>query len=198
MNSDTAIRYCTYCTSPLTLQRSAHSHLDSARCTVCKKLAYTGPHLLVLVALFAEGKILLMKRGLPPYAGTWAPPGGYVEAGESLEQAAIRETAEEVGVMLKSEHLLPNAFVSLPELNQVYLCFLAVLDRIVTPTPAPPESLDAQWFSLEEFPHDSIWAPAAKVNVESLFEQAKTGRIEFHQRTGDAIRLFGSYSARKR
>jgi ADP-ribose pyrophosphatase YjhB (NUDIX family) len=197
MKRDTNITYCAYCASPLTEDRSGTGHFGSAHCTVCNRTAYAGPQVLVLVAPFAEDKILLMKRGLPPYAGTWAPPGGYVEAGESLEAAAIRETIEEVGIQIYSEQLLPNAFVSLPELNQVYLCFIAVLDRMVTPTPAPPESLDARWFALEEFPHSSMWGPAAKIDVASVFEQAKTGRIEFHQRTGDVIRVFGSYDVRK-
>ena len=195
MPTDADIKYCLYCAAPLTHDGADHS--ESVHCRACNKNIYTGPHVLVLVAPFAEGKVLLMKRGLPPYAGTWAPPGGYVEAGESLEAAAIRETAEEVGIELRSEQLLANGFVSLPELNQIYLCFLAVLDRIVEPTPAPPESLDARWFALDAFPYDSMWGPAANINVASIFEQVKTGRIEFHQQTGDVIRVLGSYDVRK-
>ena len=196
MTKGTDIRYCNYCGSPLTVKRSATGHFVSAHCVACKDMVYAGPQVLVLVAPFAEGKILLMKRGLSPYAGTWAPPGGYVEAGESIEEAAIRETAEEVGIQVHGDQLLPNAFVSLPELNQVYLCFLAILDRIVTPTASPPESLDARWFTLEEFPYNSIWDPAAKIDVASIFEQVRTGRIEFHQRTGNVVRVFGSYNVR--
>jgi ADP-ribose pyrophosphatase YjhB (NUDIX family) len=197
MKKDASIRYCIYCANPLTPATTPTGHFGSLHCGACRRFVYAGPQVLVLVAPFAEGKILLMKRGLPPYAGTWAPPGGYVEAGESLETAAIRETAEEVGIELRSEQLLPNAFVSLPDLNQIYVCFLAVLDRMITPMPSPPESLDARWFSLDEFPHDSMWTPAAKIDVPHVFEQVRTGRIEFHQRTGDVIRVFGSYEVRK-
>jgi hypothetical protein len=101
------------------------------------------------------------------------------------------ETADEVGIELHSEQMLPNAFVSLPEWNQVYLCFLAVLDRMVIPTTVPPESLDARWFALKEFPYSSIWGPGTNIDVASVFKQVKSSRIEFHQPTGSMIRVFG-------
>ena len=189
-------RYCTYCAAPLAAPESSTGHFKSINCEHCGKMPNAGPQVLTLVAPFAEGRILLMKRGLAPYAGTWAPPGGFVEAGESLEDAAIRETAEEVGIRLNYDQLLPNAIVSLPDMNQVYICFLAILDQVVTPVPSPPEALDARWFSLEEFPHGSMWGPAARLDITSMFEQVSTGRIELHQRTGDRIRVFGRYEPR--
>src|SRR5713226_5157391 len=72
--NDANIQYCLYCAAPLTPDGTGHS--ESVRCRACNKIVYTGPQVLVLVAPFAEGKVLLMKRGLPPYVGTWAPPGG--------------------------------------------------------------------------------------------------------------------------
>lgn len=45
-------------------------------------------------------RVLLMQRGTEPYKGSWVLPGGIVEAGETVEQAAIREAKEEVGLDL--------------------------------------------------------------------------------------------------
>jgi len=56
------------------------------------------PCLCVSLAVFREGKVLLARRTAPPYAGAFSLPGGRVEAGETLEAAALRELAEEVQV----------------------------------------------------------------------------------------------------
>ena len=65
----------------------------------CSDRGTRGPALLVLVAVFADDRVLL-HRGVAPYQGQRAPPGGFVEAGESLEAAAIREVWEEAGIKL--------------------------------------------------------------------------------------------------
>jgi len=50
------------------------------------------------------GQIVLIERLNPPYG--WALPGGFVDCGESVEMAAIREAAEEVGLYVELEYLL--------------------------------------------------------------------------------------------
>ncbi len=57
------------------------------------------PVLAASIAVFRDdGKVLIATRTQPPAAGVWSLPGGKVEAGETLEQAALRELLEEVGV----------------------------------------------------------------------------------------------------
>ncbi len=53
-----------------------------------------------------RGEVLLMRRNTEPFKGTWVLPGGYVEAGETVEQAAVREVKEEVGLDVALTRLL--------------------------------------------------------------------------------------------
>jgi len=52
----------------------------------------------VSVAVVRDGRVLLVRRARPPSQGLYAFPGGKVEAGETLEQAALRELKEETGL----------------------------------------------------------------------------------------------------
>lgn len=63
------------------------------------------PKLGVSACVWRDGKVLLVERAKPP-KGIWAFPGGHVELGESLEQAAARELHEESGLTARFEGLL--------------------------------------------------------------------------------------------
>ena len=54
------------------------------------------------VAIVRDGKVLLIKRAYAPYQHLWTLPGGRIEPGESIEQCAIREIAEEVGLVIRN------------------------------------------------------------------------------------------------
>ena len=58
------------------------------------------PQVGVAVIVARNGRVLLLKRKGSHGEGTWAPPGGLLEFGESLEECAIRETLEETGLMI--------------------------------------------------------------------------------------------------
>lgn len=149
----------------------------------------SGPALLVLTQIFANDRILLLKRGVEPYKGKWAPPGGFVESGESLETAAIREVWEEVRVALDRTLLLPHAVVSIPKINQVYHIFIARLPAMVPASAVAPESLDVGWFSEDDLATLEMWDPAASVDTDRLFDGVRTGRFDFYQQSDDFSRV---------
>jgi len=59
----------------------------------------TGPSLTVdAVIEYPDDRIVLIRRGSPPFEGSWALPGGFVDIGETVEHACIREAKEECSI----------------------------------------------------------------------------------------------------
>ena len=68
------------------------------------KRSYTeNPRVGVGAIVIRDGKVLLVKRGVPPGKGLWAIPGGMIELGETIQQAAEREILEETGISVRAK-----------------------------------------------------------------------------------------------
>ncbi|MEW6637190.1 MAG: NUDIX hydrolase [Actinomycetota bacterium] len=64
------------------------------------------PKLMVDVVIPSGEGVVLIRRGTDPFEGQWALPGGFVEVGETVEQAAVREAAEETGMAVEIARLV--------------------------------------------------------------------------------------------
>jgi len=97
--------FCCYCAARFEDQAPADEPVLHLRCKSCGRTTHASRPLvgsvLVLTIVFAENQMLLIKRGVPPYRGFWAQPGGYVEAA-SRSNPAIRELNEEVALHLSA------------------------------------------------------------------------------------------------
>ena len=69
-------------------------------CTGCGRTHHRDPKVGVGVVVVEQGRLLLVRRGVPPGKGLWALPAGYVDAGEDPRAAAAREALEETGLQV--------------------------------------------------------------------------------------------------
>jgi ADP-ribose pyrophosphatase YjhB (NUDIX family) len=71
-------------------------------CTHCGYAAYYNPKPVAgAIPVDASGRVILLRRGFDPGQGLWTFPGGFVDLGESVEEAARREAAEELGIAIE-------------------------------------------------------------------------------------------------
>jgi 8-oxo-dGTP diphosphatase len=99
-------------------------------------------------------KVLLIRRGAPPFQGAWALPGGFLELDETLEQAAIRELEEETGVRLTEMEQL-RAFDAIdrdPRERVISVAHMAVVDVAAHSPKAGDDAGETGWFALDALP----------------------------------------------
>jgi ADP-ribose pyrophosphatase YjhB (NUDIX family) len=71
----------------------------SLRCPSCGFIMFFNPKpVAAAIPRDLDGNVVLLRRGFDPSAGLWTFPGGFVDLGESVADAAVRETREEIGV----------------------------------------------------------------------------------------------------
>jgi len=142
--------YCPICTTPLQIGFIAGKRRKY--CPKCDFIDYKNP-LPVAVAVAVKNKrVLLVKRGLPPKKGTWASPAGFIEIGETPEEACLRELKEETGI---SGEIVKLIGVSRREDSEVYGDMLVVkyLVRTRSGKLTPGDEVEGvKFFDIAELP----------------------------------------------
>ena len=99
------IKYCHHCSNEL-VQKYCEGR-TRLYCERCRQPIYENPTpATCLVVVNNQQQILLVKRSVDPKIGFWCLPGGYIELGETPEQAALRELKEETGINGQIQRLL--------------------------------------------------------------------------------------------
>ena len=97
-------KFCPNCAT--TLQLRVVSGAERPVCPQCDRVIYYDPKVAATSVIERSGEILLIRRGNQPGYGLWSMPGGYVDRGEVVESAAIREVWEETGLEVEIEQLI--------------------------------------------------------------------------------------------
>ncbi len=157
-----SLNFCTSCGGPLQFGMVPGEDRERLACAVCGHIAYVNPRLVVTTLPITDaGEIVLIRRGIEPGLGSWAQPGGFLEVDETVNQAAIRETFEETGLLVE-----PGEIVGLYTRLEAIVVTIAFEARIVGGTAAPtPEATEVVAFAPDAIPWREI---AFKTTVWAL------------------------------
>ncbi len=147
------LNYCTRCGAPLRLTQVEDEERERLLCTDCGYIAYVNPRLVVTtIPVTDAGEVVLLRRGIEPGLGSWAQPGGFLEIDETVHEGAVRETLEEIGLVVEPGDII--GLYSRPEAAVVVLAFEARIARGEVRT--SPEALEVRAFRPEAIPWQDI------------------------------------------
>ena len=162
MLTDLGYKFCPKCGAPLGRRRLKEFEPERLVCTRCLFVMYLNPKVAAGTVVEYQGGIVLLRREIDPRAGFWVHPGGFMDRGETLEQAAKRETREEVGLEVEILDLL-GAF-SFPDSEVVVVTFAA---RAISGEPVVgDESLEVRTFDPQELPWDELAFPSTRMALK--------------------------------
>jgi len=141
-------RFCPKCGGGLEKKIVKSNEPRRLVCQVCSFIFYQDPKVVAGTVFTLNGGIVLLKRGVEPALGKWVFPGGYVDRGESVADAAIRETKEECLLDVKLGPLL-NVY-SYPRSPNVIVVYTA--EVIGGALKAADESTEAGIFASKDLP----------------------------------------------
>jgi ADP-ribose pyrophosphatase len=125
------------------------------------------PRVAVGAIVFEKERVLLVRRGQPPAKGLWAIPGGKIELGETLQEAAEREIREETGINIRAgDPVFTFDMVDRDDIGRIrfhYVIVDLIADYIDGELRSGDDALEARWVSPEEMNKMNISTVTLKV-----------------------------------
>lgn len=117
-----------------------------------------------------DDRVVLVRRAIEPGYGLWVFPGGYVDRGERVIDAALREAREESGLEIRIDHLV-NIY-SYGGLAPIIIVYAATMigGRLCT----DEECLEARLFSSDEIPWDALAFRSTREGLEEYFQRLRS------------------------
>ena len=157
-------KFCPVCGGELASRLLKASEPERLVCQRCGFVFYLDPKVAVATVITnKDGQILLVRRAIEPGYGKWVIPGGYVDRGEEVRSAAIREALEESGVDVRLDRLI-NIY-SYTGRVPVIIVYAATMTGGCLG--CDDEGLEARFFEPAEIPWQEL---AFRSTVEALRE----------------------------
>lgn len=170
------MKFCPDCGAPTQLRTPPGDQRPRHVCTLCSTIHYQNPKLIAgAIPEWHDGRILLCLRAIEPGYGLWTLPAGFMENGETVTDAAARETLEEANARIRVSELY--SLYSLAFNNHVYLLFRAtLLDLDFSPG---VESLEVRLFAEHEIPWEQLAFRTVRHTLERYFRERRSGNFNF-------------------
>jgi len=139
-------------------------------CSSCRFVFYQDPKVAACSVVELDHRIVLLQRGIDPQKGKWVVPGGFVDRGEGVGMAAVRETEEECGLKTRIKDLL--GVYSYPGRPVIVVMFVA--EVVSGDLIAADESAAVKLVSVEDIPWNEL---AFQSTVDALRDYCERKRV---------------------
>jgi ADP-ribose pyrophosphatase YjhB (NUDIX family) len=163
MSKEISWNHCPQCAGRLETAGRGAGGAEALRCAGCGCTIHRDPKVAVAALVVSNKQLLMLRRNRPPAKGAWCLPGGFVDRGETLEDAAVREVLEETGLQVKVTRLY--GLYSYPGYEVVVAIFeteIAAGSLVVS-----EESSAADWKAPEEIELESLAFPSTRDAVRT-------------------------------
>lgn len=151
------VKFCPKCGSSLHLQTVRDDPKERLVCSRCGYVFYQDPKVSACTIPVIDGRVILVRRAINPGRGLWVFPGGYMDQDETVEEAAMRETREEVNLDVRITRLIGVYSYRSPVVVVVYAC-----DVVGGELSIDGESSEVRAFAPDEIPWDDLAFPSTR------------------------------------
>ncbi len=178
---DDSVRHCSRCGDLLDFGPVQGEDRSRLVCPSCRFISYVNPRLVVTtLPITADGRVILLRRGIEPGYGAWAQPGGFLEIDETPDEGAARETLEETGLIVQPTRVV--GLYSRPPAAIVVVCYEARITGGEIRT--GPEAIHIEPYAGEDIPWSGI---AFRTTTWALRDWIRTARPELSAAADAAV-----------
>lgn len=173
LGGDDMYSYCPVCGGPLSEAHLPTEDRPRLVCVRCGHVFYINPRIVTGTLPVECGKVWLLRRGIEPRLGYWTYPAGYQEVDETTEDAAIRETWEEIRLRIEIVGLF--GIYSRAGNHVVNVVYLANVPEGDVPS-LTPEATELGLFAPDEIPWEELAFPSTHAVLAQWVELQQSGK----------------------
>ena len=169
-------QFCSGCGAELRIEIPGDDHRPRYVCGQCSTVHYENPKVVAGCVTEYAGRILLCRRSIEPRYNCWTVPAGFMELGETVAEAAARETLEEACAEVKLGPML--AVVDVVQAGQVHIFYRGTL--VDGKYAAGSETLEAELFAPADIPWQEIAFHSGYIALKQYLAQSEAGAEFVH------------------